>query len=339
MNHLYFLALYQETGQFISSLSAHSGDGALSFQYHLRGRGGARVALSPELLQEHVQWAVLGGDVTELVEFVSAFSEAQRAHSIRLELELEGHPDHQAVFPSDQTPLAETCRLCDISNALTDLSDKIIEWRSEVSQSCADNPRLLLLNRRSKVQLMLALRDKSLYDAGCSSLEDICQDILPYIVQCFPTLLFQRLSVQQALHCALEEAKKRSLFCEGSQDLINSATLIALVTSYLKKIPSCSYDVLMDLDGQIYNASRSDLQGYEVVDIYRQHLSDMIGQNFVPAQPRMTIWCDRTTSDTAIKDILLVASIPNLVRVVHLVEVNRLTPRIREVGFYLGGLM
>jgi hypothetical protein len=317
--------LYQETGQFISSLSAHPGGAALSFTYKLRGRGGASIDLTPDLLQEHVQWAVLGGDISELIEFVRTFSEAQRAHAIRLLLEEEGHPDHQVAFRSDPVPLAETCRLCDVSNALQDLSEQIIQWRYEVSQSCADNPRLLLLNRRSRVQLMLALRDQ------CPSYKDI----LPYMIQCFPALLFQRSPIQNALHSALKEAKESSLFCKEGQDLQNAGTLVALVISHLKRIPSCSHEVSMDFDGEIYIASRLDLQNSNAIDIYRHHLSDVLRQNFVPSQPRMTVWCDRSTTESAIKDILLVASIPGLCRVVHFVRVDRLILRIQEVRFHL----
>jgi hypothetical protein len=241
------------------------------------------------------------------------------------------HPDHQAAFPSKPASLAKTCRLCDVSNALIDLSEQITQWRNEVNQSCADNPRLLLLNRRSRVQLMLALRDHALRDQRPS----IGQDILPYMIQCFPALLPQRLCIQNALHSALKEAEERSLFYKEGKDLHNAGTLVALVTTHLKQIPSCSYEVSMDFDEEIYTASRLVLQGFNTVDIYRHHLSDIVRQNLVPAQPRMTVLCDRSTTESAIKDILLVASIPGLCRVVHLVRVDRLTPRIREVCFHL----
>ena len=129
------------------------------------------------------------------------------------------------------------------------------------------------------------------------------------------------------------EAKERSLFCERGQDLLNAGTLVDLVTTHLTNFPNSSFDISMDLDGETYNATRLDLQGFKTVDIYRQHLSDIICQNFMPAVPNMTVFCDKTSTDSTIKDILLVAGISGLCRVVHLVGVDRLTPRIREVYF------
>jgi hypothetical protein len=306
--------VFQETGQFISSLSSHCDGSALSFTYM---RGKARINLNPELLQVHVQWAVLGGDVLELEEFVNAFRKAQQAHAIRLELEEEGHPDHQKGQASSSATLGP--------QAVTDFRNQSVRWREEVSKYCTANARLLLLNRRSRVQLLLALRILPLEKNG--------QTLLPYVVECFPTLINERLKVLRALQLAIEHLSVYGSSLRGDTcDLAMAGKLMAQVQFHLKDCREHGIDILLDLgDNGVYEATRLDCQGFTATKIYCHHLSEMIRQNFGPALPGMVVWCERATTESMVRDLLLVAATPNLTRAVHVVGVDRLTPRIREL--------
>lgn len=88
--------LFQKSGHFTASCHGSSGGAALAFSYTTTASG--QQILLPEALQEHVQWAVLGGsecqsssfavnnpndasnDQGVLEEFVAAFNLAQRMH-------------------------------------------------------------------------------------------------------------------------------------------------------------------------------------------------------------------------------------------------------------------
>ena len=318
------VAVFQETGMFISALSSHPGGSALTLRY--QQRGGKYVTLSPEELQAHVQWAVLGGDVAALEEFVSSFREAQRAHAIRIELEDEGHPDFQAVdVPS---PLAATCRILDISEVLTALSSELSKWRFNTLHFCGENPRLLLLNRRNRVQLLLILRQLKTCD-----LKNVCashKKLLGYIIQCFPPLHNMRRAILQAL----QESVVSPLYMELN-DLALAGDLISRVESCLKKNPGSAAAVADDDDDDVDCAalgdvSRLELFGLDATGVYCQHLSYMVSQTYCTAQPGVVLWGERATTERAIQDLLLVASTPSLTSAVHVVGVDRLTPRVRE---------
>ena len=307
--------IYQETGKFISALSAHPGGSALSLSY--QQRAGKHVRLSPEQLQAHVQWAVLGGDVTVLEEFVSAFREAQRAHAIRLKLEDEGHPDHQAIYPP--ASLGKSCRVCDVSEAAGGLSVELSLWCENTAKFCEESPRLRLLNRRNRVQLLLALRNPESRSVS---------RLLPYAAQCFPSLFAQRDSVYDALRISI-------LTLEDSPDLYDLALaglLMMRIESILRLNPDC--DGCLSAGGdtnETFEATRLDLMGSSGHDIYCQHLSYMINQTYGVAQPGMVLWGQRTTTEREVQDLLLVAGTSDLAGAVHVVGVDQLTPRIREV--------
>jgi hypothetical protein len=308
--------IYMETGRFISALSAHPGGSALSLAY--QQRGGKHVCLSPEQLQAHVQWAVLGGDVTVLEDFVSSFREAQRAHAIRLELEEEGHPDHQAIDPP--APLAVSCRLADVSNAVTVLSMDLSHWREDTVHYCNQSPRLLLLNSRSRVQLLLTIRNPLL----C-----IPDMLLPYIVQCFPQLLSRRRSVQKSVRLCTTRLKDH----KDKPVLARAGLLILLVQAVLAVTPDCRefFPATPPDDDEIFEVTRLDLLSFSSRDVYCQHVSYMVSQTFKAAMPGMVLWGERATTERAVQDLLLVAGVPGLAGAVHVVGVDQLTPRIREV--------
>jgi hypothetical protein len=309
------VTIYQETGKFISALSAHPGGSALSLAY--QQKGGKHVCLSPEQLQAHVQWAVLGGDVTVLEEFVSAFREAQRAHAIRLKLEEEGHPDHQAIDPP--APLGDSCRICDVYEAVGRLSIELSQWCENTSKFCEECPRLLLLNRHNRVQLLLALRNPVLRSAN---------RLLPYAVQCFPSLFAQRDSVHDALRISIFTLRDRPDLC----DLALAGLLIRRIESILRLNPDCDGCLSTGGDNhETFEVTRLDLMGSCPLDIYCQHLSYMINQTYGAAQPGMVLWGERTTTEREVQDLLLVAGTNDLAGAVHVVGVDQLTPRIREV--------
>lgn len=309
--------MYQETGQFMSTLSAHPSGATLSFTY--QQRGGAMVSLTPELLQVHVQLAVLGGDVQELEDFVASFGIAQRLHAVRLVLEEEGHPDYQAIV---SPPVS--CHLDAVTYALTTLTRNADQWREEVGRSFVENPRILLLNRRSRVQFLLTLREHSLSTS---------RELLPYIVQCFPKLLRQRLSISKALDAALETIEEHQLGDSGAQDLDIAKQLIDSIEACLLKDVACA-GIEFSIDSENENTYEPiilNLQGLTASQIYSYHLSDMITQNLEPALPGLVLWCAATTTETDIHNILSVARTFTLCNVVHIVGVDLLTHRMREV--------
>jgi hypothetical protein len=310
------VSIYMETGRFMSALSAHPGGSALSLAY--QQKGGKHVCLSPEQLQARVQWAVLGGDVTVLEEFVSAFREAQRAHAIRLQLEEEGHPDHQAVDPPAE--LGVSCHVDDVSNALTVLSLDLSQWREDTVYFCQESPRLLLLNSRNRVQLLLTIRNPSL----C-----VPDKLLPYIVQCFPTLLSRRKSVQKAVRLCTTRLRDH----KDKPVLARAGLLILLVQAVLTATPDCSeyFHAALPDDEETCEVTRLDLVGFNARDVYCQHVSYMVSQTFKTAMPGMVLWGERATTEREVQDLLLVASAPGLAGAVHVVGVDQLTPRIREV--------
>ena len=320
-----FVRGYQEKGQFVSSLSAHPGGSTLSLVY--LQKGGTLVSLPPEQLQTHVQWAVLGGEVAVLEEFVSAFSEAQLAQAIRLKLEEVGHPDHQAVNPP--CPLAPTCQLRDVSAAVVDLSRQLEEWNESTAHFGAEVPRLLLLNRRSRVHLILALRGlpalNRLAEQGIFPGDNFLPP-LPYVIQCFPSLLEKRLDMQKAVRHFFLRLKENEL-----SDLGLAGYLLSQVQSYLEDTVEGFKDGINLLPtDETYAPTRLDLQGASAVEIYCQHLSHMVSQTARVGQPGTVLWGERGTTEHAVRDLLLVAG-TSLTGAVHVVGVDRLTPRIREV--------
>ena len=309
------IKMYQETGQFISSLAAHPGGSSLSFSYVKQG--GIRISLTPDLLQTHVQWAVLGGNVVILEEFVTAFGKAQSAHAICLKLEDEGHPDHQAINPP--AALSKTCRIKDITDVVENLSRRLDEWRTMSSLLCNEYPRLLLLNCRSRVQFLLALRN-TYRRASCIGL-------LPYVLQCFPALLAERNIVLKAIHDSFDALiiQKRRL-----KDLALAGKLIYLVQMRMEKCAKIR-NLITVFNNVVCEATRLELHGSSSTDIYCQHLAALISQSDGIGMPGMVLWSGSSTTERAIRDLLLVARVPGLVEAVHVVGVDRLTPRMREV--------
>ena len=301
--------MYQETGQFISSLAAHAGGSSLSFSY--LHRGGTRISLPPELLQTHVQWAVLGGAVPVLEEFVGAFGRAQCAHAIRLVLEEEGHIDHQAN--AAPAPIAATCQIKDVSDAVDNLTLQLNNWTYNSNLYCNRHPRLLLLNHRSRVNLLMVLREAIVIDSR--------DRLLSYMIQCFPTLLSERSLVRAAL--------EKSLFVISRSHRKSYDLALAGMLTHLMEINLEAKLTKIDTE-EVYEVTRLDLKGSDAVGIYCHHLSDMISQSLSVAQPAMVLWGERTTTERAVRDLLLVASTPGLSAAVHVVGVDRLTPRIRE---------
>ena len=309
------IKMYQETGQFISSLAAHPGGSSLSFTYVKQG--GIRISLTPDLLQTHVQWAVLGGNVAILEEFVSAFGKAQSAHAICLKLEDEGHPDHQAIDPP--AALSRTCRIQDIADVLENLSRELEEWRTMSSLLCDEYPRLLLLNCRSRVQFLLTLRNVS---CGVS-----CRGLLPYLLQCFPALLARRDIVLKAILDSFDDLiiQKQQL-----RDLALAGQLIYLVQVNMEKCEEIR-NLISVFNDDICEATRLELQGSSSTEIYCQHLAALISQSDGIGMPGMVLWSGSSTTERAIRDLLLVARKPGLIKAVHVVGVDRLSPRMREV--------
>jgi hypothetical protein len=242
---------------------------------------------------------------------VSAFREAQRARAIRLKLEEEGHPDHQAINPP--APLADSCRICDVYEAVGRLSIELSLWCESTSKFCEESPRLLLLNRRNRVQLLLALRNPVLRSAD---------HLFSYAVQCFPSLFAKRDSVHDALRISIITLQDRP----DLYDLALAGLLMMRIESILRLNPDCDGCLSIGGDNCMTEVTRLDLMGSCPHDIYCQHFSYIINQTYGAAQPGMVLWGGRTTTEREVQDLLLVAGTSDLVGAVHVV-VDQLTPR------------
>lgn len=217
------------------------------------------------------------------------------------------------------------CHLDDVTDALSTLTRHLDGWRKEVSSSGIVNPRILLLKRRSRVQFLLALRSRSLSTS---------RKLFPYVVQCFPTLLSQRMSISRALDTAIENiGEEQSVDYPAGQDLYVAKQLMDSIEACLLEETGCvGSEVSLDSENkETYEPTILNLQGLTASEIYSYHLSDMISQNYGPALPGLVLWCEHSTSEIDINNLLSVPRAPTLSRPVHVVGVDRLTRSMREI--------
>ena len=308
---------YQSAGFFMSSLSSHESGAALSFSY---GKGDRR-ELGESLLQEHTQWAMLGGerkgedaDTQLLHEFVKSFKDAQKAHAIRLELENLGHPD----FQTTENVILSSVLHCDITRILDTLHRLRAEWNEVIKEQCMRCPRLTFLNRRTRMRLLIALREPMRRRAS---------SVFPYIIQCFAVPFPLRQFVLGKLTNLIADLGEPDtdnavLGLQFTCNLLNRLNAILLENEDCK-----DYIRLNQTEACI---TRLDLFGNNGVDIYSSHLADMISStDGLPALPGMVLFCKNSTKEVEVRDLLQLAS-QQICRTVHVVGVDQLVPRVRE---------
>eukprot|EP01041_Mallomonas_annulata_P001672 gene1672-3231_t len=333
---------YLATGRYISTLDANPESANLSFSYKVKGGTGSRISLAPDLLQEQVQCAVLALSTSSnrqaLEEFVECYDRAQRAHAVRLSLEAAGHPSHQCSV-SKTFCLSESASSTGLELATQRLELQLQMWKKQVSIAHVECPRLLLLNHRARLHFVLACSQRNGQSFDRS---------LPYVIQCFPTLLLQRTMVMKALNDALKSLNISSTESKESRSSLSTSSLsmsksndLDFAVQLLKKMESILAEkaenniqilpVIEEGNNNEERAARLDLRGASPKELYCEHLADMISTGYCPGQPGMVIWGNSSVRDDDIRDALAVAAVEGLVNVVHVVGVDRLIASVREV--------
>eukprot|EP01039_Chlorochromonas_danica_P009047 gene9047-9983_t len=356
------VALYRKTGKFVATYHAHLGGAVLAFAYE--GAAQKHVVLSPDVLQEHVQWAVLlGGGVdtvreSEVVvddandapkqdpsmlpanessnvleEFVRAFVLAQDIHSLRLQLELAGHPDYQATADNRFSPIADTCLCAHLEETVQHLLDAKDRWERDIVKTCGLCPRLSLLPQRARVHFLIALRTwQSNYrdghngTNGDSTVVDGPVVIYPYVLQSFPEILSERSKLFNALTNVMNGDQLKNDFCGEPDYLKNAIALLSMVEKALQD------------DGVIYaedinkpgTISRIDAFGADELQMYVHHLEDFLStNNAMPGLPSCVLWGHPSVEMEAIQDFLRAVS-SGLCPVAHVIDADKILPRVRE---------
>lgn len=353
------VTLYRKTGKFVATYHAHLGGAVLAFAYE--GASQKQAMLSPDVLQEHVQWAVLlgGGGIDAvreseavvddnvpkqdpsmlsttsessnvLEEFVRAFVLAQDIHSLRLQLELAGHPDYQATADNRFSSIADTCLCVHLEETVQYLLVVKDRWEREIVNTCALCPRLSLLPQRARVHFLIALRKwQSNYREAPS--EDTTVDAGPviiysYVLQCFPELLSKRLTLFNALTNVMNGDRLKHDICGEPDYLKNAIALLSMVEKALQE-DNILYAQDTNETGTI---SRIDAFGADELEMYVYHLEDFLStNNAMPGLPSCVLWGHPSVEVEAIQDFLRAAS-SGLCTVAHVIDADKILPRARE---------
>ncbi|RYH29184.1 hypothetical protein EON65_09410 [archaeon] len=323
--------VYQRFGHFVSSLSAHPGGPYLSFTYN--DKIGNQVLLSPQVLQEHVQWAVLGASGNDetheaaadqkcLDQFIAAFGLAEKLQNLCLQLEASGHPDFQSLSCMPNMPLAQSCNCDALCQQLAALRAILDDWQFSVKLGCKESLRLCMLSQKARVHFFLALRGW-----GSLSTRLRSEAFLSYVLQCFPSHLSARNALDQATALALTEYQEQSSLFES--DWKRAFSLLQHVETTL--------DAKIEVDSTLIGLIvRFELLGLSDFEVYCAVLSiNMTENRGIMNLPTAVLWCSQESTSENIQDFLS-AACSGVSASVYVIAVNRLLPRVREE--LLGGL-
>lgn len=317
--------VYRRSGRFISSLSAHPGGSCLSFKYS--DKNGCQVFLSPQVLQERVQWAVLGAsggeddvhessndDQKSLDEFIIAFQLAEKLHSLCLQLEALGHPDFQSLSCDQNMPLAPSCDCGVLQHHLNISKTKLEDWALNVELGCKNCPRLCMLSQRSRVHFFLALRSLSSSGMRVS---------LSYVLQCFPSHASNRCALEKASFTALTMFQDKGTIFSSDDDWNRAFVLLRNMETAL----DCQHEESAGLN---YSIVRYELLGLSSFEVYCTFLNLNITENCgIVNSPAAVLWCCQESTSEHIQDFLSVAC-SGVSGSVYAIAINNLLPRIRE---------
>ena len=304
------VTLYLKTGVFEAFLRAHSNGASLVFSY--QSSNGRALTLSSDVLQEHVQWAVFGSDNSEdnpcLQEFVYAYHEALKAHSALLELEAIGHPDYHAnAFPKG-VPLAGSH--VDIRATAEVYMNEKNQWLEFVREACEKCPRLHLLSKKNRVNLLLAVKQ---YLVNPSP--NVLLSLLSYTIMCFPTSLAARAMINNSLQAVL-----------STQQVVSASPLDGVV-QLLRDVEHQLAPPPIDSEGTVSSVM---LDGAFLKDLYIHLLKGMLSDNAgLPCLPAAVLWGHESLSSDSIQDFLLAIS-SGVCPSAHVLLVDKILPRMRE---------
>jgi hypothetical protein len=310
---------YQKTGQFVVSFQREDEGEKLYLVY---GGPNERRTIPWDLLQEHVQWTVLdsheAGSTSEaennkdkeiLVDFIHAYETAQAVHKVVLALESLGHPDYQ----SNVSPLAiaKTCLYADVSARHQELVQLLSDWQSRVTDMTTSFPRLNLLKMKSRTNFLLELRRTE------TDIQTQLKRLFPYILQMFPHPIDKRDALFEKLVDCLQEFRQ----LDELRNYWDAA--LALLT-----LLSQGEDVENVANPQITCVCFQDL-GYE--EVYLRQLIVLLTEyeGAIPVLPSSILYCGNNTTEIDINDILMAAT-TSFLKIIHIVYVDRLSPRLRE---------
>jgi hypothetical protein len=331
-------------GKYISRLSASSHGASLTLTY------GRKIIkeVDERRLQDHMQWAklcktmsmnVTGETENHILDsFVSSLMYAQSVHALRLKLESSGHPDFQGLDGAllttgyDDVSLTTTqasnvvSKLCDLRIML---QNEFAKWDDELEKVTCTCPRLRLLNFRSRVQLLRALKLLVVID----EMNEKVKVILPYIIQCFPSILRQRNLITNELSTVFNEELLMNII---ELDAVETLTQLKRLLFRLEKhFHVDNYLSSNASDGvENYEPVRIDVQEtfqvHGAISLYANHVADMLSCNLMAGVPGMVVWCDANTTEIQLVDFAIVAR-SGLCATMHVIGVDKLLPRIREV--------
>ena len=121
------------------------------------------IVLAPEDLDEYFQSVVLSdgslvGKEQQQINvhtFVTSYKTAVRVHAVRLLLERACHPDHQSPDPLEfGTGIAVGA----LEALLAQLQRQLIDWNNRLRAAYQTCPRLTLLQGRTLMRCVLAMR-------------------------------------------------------------------------------------------------------------------------------------------------------------------------------------
>jgi hypothetical protein len=294
------------------------------------------------VLQEQVQWAVLeksstasdaaassGEDESQqqlrnnLEMFVSSFDLACQSHALELKLEQIGHPDWQSRSCRPRK-MGNSCRLEDMNILFASLNQSLNEWNNAVEEACRDCPRLALLGKLSRVQLLMNLRER--LDSSSAHL------LLPYVMQCFPDAQITRKELTEDVARWIARLAPQFIPDIYATDSISSLRLAIDLIRFMSANLGESWSEVKVSNEAI---TKLELFSCKPLDIYCHHLHDMIANYGRPGMPGMVLWGHSGINNWAIDDLLAVVA-SGLCPTVHVLHVDKLPARIRD--YLLRGL-
>ena len=336
---------YLATGQYVSSLRGHANGASLSFTYLTAGRLNDRKTLPSNLLLEQVQAAVLAlgsGKDPYLQEFIQSFELAGLIHEKRLALESAGHPSFQAEA-GDPAIICEQMNCNALRIELENLNAELLKWEELMQVTCLKCPRLLLLNRLSKLRFIQSCQywhTRVEYHNDTTSYG--IRLMFPYVIQCFPTLLHERTLMSELLTTYLKNAITQPeisiqiLSTDFSNPLEAIGFAVALIQFLEKELVtrnliSVAPDDSIKQVTRVYISDASSSTDSIRNAAYVEHLADMISEGGgSPGMPSQVLWGDSSVTIETIREFLSLATVPGLCSTLHVMMAELLHPSVRE---------